>query len=59
MASEKVVRSLMEQVSASIRAQRKEAATTLEASRAHLRSLGEALGIPEPASRNLAGKTRP
>ena len=42
-ASERLTRKLIEQISGSVRQNRKQAAATLEASRAHLRSLNEAL----------------
>ena len=53
-ASEQIVQRLMEQVSASILAQRKEASSTLEASRNHLRALSQALASSGAGAADLA-----
>ena len=57
-ASEQIVRSLMEQVSASIQSQRTEASSTLESSRHQLRVLGQALASSGAGAVNLAQQNR-
>ena len=53
-ASEKIARTLMEQISASVRLHRKEVASTLETSRSGLELLSEALSISGAGASDLA-----